>query len=85
MRSLISELNNSPDIALTIDDFAAKDDREEEGVLGQLQALHMHATIYGGKLTGAFVSYPESASPSVVDIGGRGRGLGRTYEHIELI
>ena len=69
MRSLVSELNNSPDIALTIDDFAAKDDREEEGVLGQLQALHMHATIYGGKLTGAFVSYPESASPRAVDSG----------------
>lgn len=57
---------------------------EEEGVLGQLQAIYMHATIYCGKLTGAFVSYPESTSPSVVDFGGW--GLGWTYyEHIELI
>jgi hypothetical protein len=73
MRSLISELNNSPDIALTMDDFAAQGTRREgrgKGALGQLQVLHMHATTYVGKLTGAFVSYPESASPSDVDIGG---------------
>ena len=31
---------------------------EEEGVLGQMQGIHsMHATIAGGKLTGAFVSH----------------------------